>query len=59
MNRTVLHSACTVAEVPPFRYLTPGRSHEQAACDAAKSLGITDAASLITLLWKLRSEALS
>lgn len=52
------HKSARLDEVPPFNFLAPGMSLEEAVTNAARHHGIVDLAGQLTLFWELRSAAL-
>jgi hypothetical protein len=49
--------ACSVTEVPPYCFLKPGMSPEEAACAAVRELGIVTEIDAIAILWELQRAA--
>lgn len=52
--RSRKQTSCKVEAVPPWCFLTPGRSIEQATVVAARKLGIAQPAFVLSLFWAMR-----
>ncbi|MFT3960510.1 hypothetical protein [Propionivibrio sp.] len=52
------HKSAHLNEVPPFNFLAPGVSLEEAVTNAARHHCIVDLAGQLTLFWELRHTVL-
>lgn len=52
--RSRKQTSCAVESVPPWCFLTTGRSIEQATVVAAREMGITQPAFRLSLFWAMR-----
>jgi hypothetical protein len=56
-TRTVLHRSCSIKNIPPYCFLRPGVSTNEAIGAALESLGATDSASILYIAWVMRATA--